>query len=286
MDLNIINRAESYYEYALLKRNNFPKPVTKEDFYLLALAEQVRLGGSGGAVDLVVADWGKTTVTVGKLNAGTNTDGKTAIQILEAMLRGFVNATCSVSYSEVNTVLEQGTSFNLTITANNFKAGDGACERVSLYKNGSLVEEKLIESASSVSFTTINNISTNTSFEVKLTDSKGVTTSVSKKSYQFIGATYTGVLSDIPTTEDDIISLDKLVRAKATYLGTYSPDNQYVVYAYPNSFGSLSSILDSMNFENITDFKLTTMTIDSIEYKVYYTVDKKTLTDFTYKNVF
>ena len=286
MDLNIINRAESYYEYALLKRNNFPKPVTREDFYLLALAEQVRLGTGGGAVDSIVADWGKTTVTVGKLNAGTNTDGKTAIQILESMLRGFVNATCSVNYSEVNTTLELGTSFNLTITANNFRAGDGACERVSLYKNGSLVEEKLIESASSVSFTTINNITTNTSFEVKLTDSKGVTTSVSKKNYQFIGATYTGVLSDIPTTEDEVTTLDKLVRAKATYLGTYSPDNQYVVYAYPSSFGSLSSILDSMNFENITDFKLTTMTINSIEYKVYYTVDKKTLTDFTYKYVF
>ena len=285
MDLNIIKRAESYYEYALLKRNNFPKPVTKEDFYLLALAEQVRLGG-GGAVDSVVADWGNTTVTVGKLSAGTNTDGKTAIQILEAMLRGYVNASCSVSYSEVNTTLELGTSFNLTITAKNFKAGDGVCERVALYQNGSLVEEKLIESAISVSFTTINNIKTNTSFEVKLTDAKGVVTSVSKKNYQFIGATYTGVLSNIPTSSDDIISLDKLVRAKGTYLGTYSPDNQYVVYAYPSSFGSLSSILDSMSFENKTDFSVTTMTINSIEYKVYYTNDKKTLENFTYKYVF
>ena len=285
MDLNIINRAESYYEYALLKRNNFPKPVTKEDFYLLALAEQVRLGG-GGAVDSIVADWGNTTVTVGKLTAGTNTDGKTAIQILEAMLRGYVNASCSVTYSEVNTTLEQGTSFNLTITAKNFKAGDGVCERVSLYQNGSLVEEKLIESATSVSFTTINNIKTNTSFEVKLTDAKGVVTSVSKKNYQFIGATYTGVLSNIPATSDDIITLDKLVRAKGTYLGTYSPDNQYVVYAYPSSFGSLSSILDSMSFENKTDFSVTTMTINSIEYKVYYTNDKKTLENFTYKYVF
>ena len=229
MDKNITNRAESYYEYALLKRNNFPKPVTREDFYLLALAEQVRLGTGGGAVDSIVADWGKTTVTVGKLNAGTNTDGKTAIQILESMLRGFVNATCSVNYSEVNTTLELGTSFNLTITANNFRAGDGACERVSLYKNGSLVEEKLIESASSVSFTTINNITTNTSFEVKLTDAKGVTTSVSKKSYQFVGATYTGVLSDIPTTADEVIALidtigevtldsrDVIVNTKAAY---------------------------------------------------------------------
>lgn len=285
MDKNITNRAESYYEYALLQRNNFPKPVTREDFYLLALAEQVRLG-TGGAVDLVVADWGKTTVTVGKLNAGTNTDGKTAIQILESMLRGYVNASCNVNYSEVNTTLELGTSFNLTITANNFRAGDGVCERVSLYKNGSLVEEKLIESATSVSFTTINNITTNTKFEVKLTDSTGVTTSVSSKNYQFVGATYTGVLSDIPTTSDEITTLDKLVRAKATYLGTYSPDNEYVIYAYPSSFGSLSSILDSMNFENITDFNVTTMTINSIEYKVYYTNDKKTLENFTYKYVY
>ena len=285
MDGNIINRAESYYEYALLQRNNFPKPVTREDFYLLALAEQVRLG-TGGAVDLVVADWGKTTVTVGKLNAGTNTDGKTAIQILESMLRGYVNATCSVNYSEVNTTLELGTSFNLTITANNFRAGDGVCERVSLYKNGSLVEEKLIESASSVSFTTINNITTNTKFEVKLTDSTGVTTSVSTKNYQFVGATYTGVLSDIPTTADEVTTLDKLVRAKATYLGTYSPNNEYVIYAYPSSFGSLSSILDSMNFENLTDFSVTTMTIDSVEYKVYCTNDKKTLENFTYKYVY
>ena len=211
MDVNIINRAESYYEYALLQRNNFPKPVTREDFYLLALAEQVRLG-TGGAVDLVVADWGKTTVTVGKLNAGTNTDGKTAIQILESMLRGFVNASCSVSYSEVNTTLELGTSFNLTITANNFRAGDGVCERVSLYKNGSLVEEKLIESASSVSFTTINNITTNTEFEVKLTDSTGVTTSVSTKNYQFVGATYTGVLSDIPSIHR--ITIDRATKRK------------------------------------------------------------------------
>ena len=49
MEENIKSRAEAYLLYAMGNKENYPKPVTREDYYLLSLAQEVRSGGADPA---------------------------------------------------------------------------------------------------------------------------------------------------------------------------------------------------------------------------------------------
>ncbi len=49
MEENIKSRAEAYLEYAIGNKENYPKPVTREDYYLLSVAQEVRAGGADQA---------------------------------------------------------------------------------------------------------------------------------------------------------------------------------------------------------------------------------------------
>ena len=46
MDNNIISRAEAYLQYAQNLRSDYPEPISRLDFYLLSIAQEVRLGGA------------------------------------------------------------------------------------------------------------------------------------------------------------------------------------------------------------------------------------------------
>ena len=48
----------------------------------------------------------------------------TSLEILKAMTKKYVNTSATVVWSQVNTVLEQGTSFDLNVTVKSFKNGD------------------------------------------------------------------------------------------------------------------------------------------------------------------
>lgn len=231
--------------------------------------------------DSSVADW-TSNIEVGGLASNTILDGLTSIEILKKITRKYVNASATVVYSEVNSVVEQGTSFNLSIDINSFTNGDFTPTTVNVYQDGSLIETHTVTDLTDSFTTTVSNIDADTTFEVKLTDSNNVTSSISKKEYKFVNATYTGSLNDIPTIDTEITALTKLIRLKANYTGSYTVSNQYIVFAYPSSFGNITSILDGNNFENITDFTKTNITINTVNYNVYTTNGKKTLNNFTY----
>lgn len=44
--MEVISRAEAYLNYALKNQETYPKPISRMDYYLLALAEEVRKGGA------------------------------------------------------------------------------------------------------------------------------------------------------------------------------------------------------------------------------------------------
>ena len=226
--------------------------------------EDLSTGGSG---ESGVADW-TTNVTVGGLVSGTNLTGLNSLEILNKITRKYANASATVVWSQVNTVIEQGETFNLDISISGFRAGDYEPTKVALYRDSVLVEElDITDLTSTLSFATINDVSANTSFDVKLTDSNNVTTSISSKSYVFTYPTYIGVVANGSVDETNILTLNKLIRTKTTLTQAFTTTgNQTVVFA---SIWQLASIINQNNYEVVSNFTLDNITINGINYYVY-----------------
>ena len=65
-------------------------------------------------------------------------------------------------------------------------------------------------------------------------------------------------------------TLQEIVQKKGAY--TYNNitcNNDSIVFKYPKSYGTLTSILDSNNFENISAFSRNEEVINSVDYYVY-----------------
>ena len=225
-------------------------------------------------------DW-ITNTKIGNLAAGTDVTGLTAIQIWKIATVAYENPTASVAYSQTNTIIENGQTFNLDITVSNVKKGTGEVSKIDLYKDGALVESlPYIAGTSSYSFTQIADVSTDTSIEVRVYDDAGKYSKYTK-SYDFVNPYYHGRLDEIPTDET---GMTKLVEAKGnkTITNTTSPDGQYITFMYDAAYGNLSSILDPSGFECITGFTKIQLTIGGVQYNCYYSTLKQVISNFKY----
>ena len=225
-------------------------------------------------------DW-ITNTKIGNLAAGTDVTGLTAIQIWKIASVAYENPTASVSYSQTNTLIENGQTFNLDITVSNIKKGTGEVSKIDLYKNGALVESlPYIAGTTTYSFTQIADVSTDTSIEVRVYDDSDKYSKYTK-SYDFVNPYYYGCLDNIPT---DATGMTKLVEAKGnkTITNTTSSDGQYITFMYDASYGNLTSILDPSGFECMTGFTKIQLTIGEVQYNCYYSTLKQVITNFKY----
>ena len=110
-------------------------------------------------------------------------------------------------------------------------------------------------------------ITTNKTFTLTASDGKN---NVSKSiSYTFVNPYYTGVSTTGTLTETDIKALTKKVETKGSKTINYTTAQSYMVFAYPSSYGAISSVIDQNGF-NVTDsFVRNTVTVNSVEYYVY-----------------
>ena len=239
-------------------------------------------GGGGGTGDEgATADW-VTNTTWGNLAAGTDTTGKTALELIKMATVSYVNPKATVSYSISSTILETGSSSTVVVSVSGITKGTSDVSKIQLYNGNTLLQEKTYStSTSSYVFDGVA-INSNTTFNIRVVDTQNKYTPYSR-TYTFVSATYYGTSDTAPT---DATGLTKVLRTKATFENKFTCDNKHVVYMYPASFGNLKSILDGNGFENLTDFTKTTITIGSVSYNVYYTTGKKTLNSFTYKFVY
>ena len=236
--------------------------------------------------DNKVADW-VCNVSTGALSEGTDLNGLTSMEILKKITRKYVNPSATITWSQVNTIIEEGTDFNLDITVNGFVKGDFEPSKISLYRDGALVEElNVADLTTTLSFATINNVNSNSIFEVKITDTNNVEGLLEKKEYIFVNASYVGSVDTIPTTDTEITSLTKLLRTKANLTQSFTTTGiQVVVFAYDSAFGDLKSIINQNNYEVLNNFTKTNITINGTVYNVYY-LENVNLNSFKYSFVY
>ena len=135
MEENIKSRAEAYLEYALKKNNNYPKPVSRQEYYLLSVAEEVRNGGADQAtiteavnsyleknpVSSTFDEYLEVTNAIGNLTEGTqlyNMDIKEIIKLMTTVIKNEWNGmnilygTTDTSPSDLETIY--ATDFSIT----------------------------------------------------------------------------------------------------------------------------------------------------------------------------
>ena len=234
----------------------------------------------GGAAGGDVADFVSNTV-VGAIQKNTDLTGKTSMEILKMALVSYVNPSATVSYSQPNTVLKKGQTFDLTITVSGINKGTSDVAELILIQDGTVLETiPYVTGTNSYEFSPITGINADCSFQIKVADTQGKQYSATK-SYSFVDPYYIGATDDIPTA-DTVVTLTEIVEAKSNKTKKVNAADQYVVYAYPASYGSLSSIIDGNGFENLTDYTKISLTINGVAYNCYHTLGKKSMTDFSY----
>lgn len=124
-------------------------------------------------------------------------------------------------------------------------------------------------------------INSDTTFKVIVMDEK-LSTTVTKK-IKFVGRTFYGIApSDIgEPTEAFIKSLSTTLKdVKGYKYAGITTDFGKVVYAYPKSFGDLTSIKDLINnFDYTASFSKTVLDVDGIAYNCYIQVDPSAATN-------
>ena len=90
---------------------------------------------------------------------------------------------------------------------------------------------------------------------------------------------YYGVITNDFTTSD-FATFSKVVQNNKSTIQTYDLSDSKSVYAYPASFGKLTSIKDDNNFNYINSYTLQVVTYNNVTYNVYIMTDPVTISNF------
>ena len=205
----------------------------------------------------------------------------------------YIKPTLSIS---LNTgTLEHNKATSVTITPN-FKQNDaGLVSKYVLYKNGTEIFNNTTVSAYTDSATINHNGSISYSATATYDDGPikntllGIpypSTSIKAGSVSASGIirayalSYYGIINSSTITENDISSLSSRLSSSKSYTYTVNLAEQRIVYMYPQSFGTLTSIKDANNFDYINSYTRTTLSYNGVDYYVYILTDPVTITGF------
>ena len=189
--------------------------------------------------------------------------------------------TVSLSASGSGTIRERGdavTSVNLSANVTKRSNLIGA---VRFYKDGVLIHTVPTPSPTGgvETYTWTGSFSVNTTFSVQvddvLTDGNQTLNVTSNASFTFVYPYYNGA-GAVGLNAAAVAALTKsIINSTATLARTMTAANGNVFYfAYPASYGALTSILDVNNFETFPDWTLTTSNItgldgNAVSYRIY-----------------
>ena len=112
-----------------------------------------------------------------------------------------------------------------------------------------------------------SDITSNKTFTLNASDGKN---NVSKSiSYTFVSPYYVGVSDTDILDETGIKALTKKVEVKGNKTISYTNSQNYMVFAYPSSYGTIKKVVDINGFDVTSSFKLSNVTVNSVNYNVY-----------------
>lgn len=140
----------------------------------------------------------------------------------------------------------------------------------------------------SYQYTPASAINSDTKFKVVVADDKF--TNSAEKLVQFVPRSYWGIVAaDVVTpVESDIKGLanNGLKTTKGLTYSDITMVNSKIVYAYPKSFGALTSIVSKEGYDYMSSYTRSETTVDGIDYYVYTLTVAATIETAGYKQIF
>lgn len=229
-----------------------------------------------------------TVSALGGISVGTTFDNMPVTTLLTKLLYPYVAPVVSASSSPNGGTYEKGVSVNVTkITVSVTKKSEDIT-KVEVFDGSTPLGSKTDGSTGSLAFTVNRAVTSNKSFTAKVTDKSNNTIQASTGLFNFVYPYYFGVI-DVPTPTETIVkNLSKIIEAKGNKSKQFSPNNQFMVFAYPEVYGNLKRILDPNSFEVLSTWKKYVLPIVGLDgtsqpYNVYVS---KQVTVSDYKMTF
>lgn len=238
-------------------------------------------GGGGG--DASLESDVTSNLAVGAIPSGTTLEeGTTFTEFVQKLLITEIAPTTTFTASGSG-VKEVGTSVTPTLTLVINTKGTGTPTSIKFYDGSTLLDtQAYVDGTNSYSFT-MDAVTTTKTVKGVLEYKKSDNTNASiekSATYTFVMASYYGAVTTAPTDKAGIIALTKNVKNTKAQTATFTLSNQRSCYCYPASFGNLTSIKDANNFEYLSSYTKTNVTVDEVSYNVYTLTDPVTATGF------
>lgn len=224
-----------------------------------------------------------SNMAVGAIASGTTlAQGTTFTEFVQKLLITEIAPTTTFTASGSG-VKEVGTSVTPTLTLTISSAGTGTPTAIKFYDGSTLLDTQEYTSGTNTYTYTMDAVTTTKTVKGVLEYKKSDNTNASiekSASYTFVMASYYGAVTTAPTDKAGIIALTKNVKNSRSQTATFTLSNQRSCYAYPASFGNLTSIKDANNFEYLSSYTKTSVTVDGTSYNVYTLTDPVTASGF------
>ena len=248
-------------------------------------------GSEGGDATEMEAE-SLTPSAVGGIPAGTDLNGLTSLEILTMMLYPYVKPTIAATGTPNGGTFEIGD--NKTITNVRVVLGKKSKKIIKVeVLDGDislgLLDDATIENGGTFDFpVNVEIASINKQLTASVTDEQGSEVTAKTGAFTFVHPYYIGVCDGGATIDEALITgLTKKIETKATKTISYTTANQKMVFAYPLSYGNITKIFDSNNFDVTNTFtkevvNITALDGNVVEYNVY-TNSTSSVTNFNMK---
>ena len=258
---DVEDEASPYYGYPTVAGTYIKLVVANQKKPIFIDAKSLVDTGSLGSTTANVT----ANVEVGGIMVGDIVEEGTDIQeLVEKLLIKYYPPTVTLTATPANKVVEVGESINVELTAAVTKKSLDVASVI--FSDGTAAVD--VAEGGSFSHEIADPVTNTTTFSVTVSDGKKEVSSSVK--YTFVNPYYTGVVN-ADAVDVDITTLGKKIEEKGKKKYSYEPRNQYVVFAYPASYGDLTSILDINGFEQLPSFDKTSVTVGTVAYTVYTT---------------
>lgn len=256
---------------------------------------QINSGYSGGGSD-TYQNLDNMPNTVAGYTSGTSFPvAKTMQEMWDGLLYPYVAPSISLSSSPNGSIQELGTSISSVKLNTNTtkKTSNSNIVKIEYYKNGSLIDTNSTPTSSggSGSYTDVVEISNNTTYYSKVYDDSPNSVNSNSIAFTYVYPMYIGSFNNSSPIESDIKSMTKLITTKGNQSLSYTISSSRFCFAFPSSYGSLSSIKDPNGFEMISTFTMTTENFTMLDgnvvsYNIYILAAQTTQTSFVITYIF
>lgn len=218
------------------------------------------------------------TVAVGGISKGEKLTNVTFSQFADKLLHPYVAPSgVGLTLSPTNGgVFEMGGPKNVASATVRWTNGSQLVSKAEVLSGSTVLgETPLSASATSAVVTFTDNVSANKSYTARITDPTK-SYNGGNVSFTFVYPMYQGVLASGTALDSaSITSLTKVVQTKGNKTYKYTTAGvQQVVFAFPTSYGNLTSIMDQNNFENLNAFTKSVVQVTGLDgtaqsYNVY-----------------